>query len=317
MDRRTFLAAAGTAAVAARPSVGRAQALTTLRIASAPNEDILAALWAEQTGGFRKVGLDASIQKANSGSAVASAVIGGSVDIGKSSMMALIIAHAKGIPLVLAAPAAIYTSDAPTAGMLVAKDSGIKTARDLAGKTIGVSSLDDLYQIGNSAWIDANGGDAQQVHFIELPTSATPAAVAGGRVAAATISNPTLEKAIRAGGVRVLCHPLNAIANRFIQACYFCTADFARGHEDVLRRFRGALYDAAAYVNGHPAETLDTISTFTKIPPNVMAGMTRVVEATSMEPALIQPVVDAAVRYHAVAATFEAQQMIDPGALKQ
>jgi len=61
---------------------------------------------------FPQAGLDVTIEKLNSGGAVTAAVAGGGVEIGKSSLVSLMAARAKGIPFVVVAPAA---STAPTA----------------------------------------------------------------------------------------------------------------------------------------------------------------------------------------------------------
>src|SRR5580700_8149925 len=132
MRRRAALAAGAVIAVA--PAFAGAQTLPKVRVAASPDEDILGALWGVQSGIFRKYGLDVDVQRANSGSAVAAAVAGGSIDIGKSSPMALLTAHAKGLPFVLEAPASIYSSDAPIAALIVAKDAPFKSGRDLNGK---------------------------------------------------------------------------------------------------------------------------------------------------------------------------------------
>ncbi len=184
--RRSFLSA--TAVLAAWPRIGLAQSLSKIRIAGSASGDIVVALWAQQSGIFARYGLDADIQRMNSGAAVVSAVVGGALDIGKGSLYNLILARAKGIPLVLEAAAATYDSSDPDAALVVAKDSPIRNARDLAGKTLAVASLGDFYTVMNLAWIDANGGDSTKVKFLELPGLATLDAISAGRVDAATIA---------------------------------------------------------------------------------------------------------------------------------
>src|ERR1700722_10337259 len=132
MRRRAALAAGAVIAVA--PAIGSAQTLPKVPVAASPDEDILGALWGAQSGIFRKYGLAVDVQRANSGSAVAAAVAGGSIDVGKSSPMSLLTAHARGLPFVFEAPASIYSSDAPYAALICAKDAPLRTGRDLNGK---------------------------------------------------------------------------------------------------------------------------------------------------------------------------------------
>jgi NitT/TauT family transport system substrate-binding protein len=165
--RRTDFIASLTALTAA-PAVAAAQtpAPTTIRIASAPDEDIVGALWGVESGAFRKVGLDVQVSRANSGSAVAAAVAGGSLDIGKSSLVSLMAARNRGLPFLLVAPSGIYTAENPVVGMIVAKNAPYKTGKDMNGKTLGVQALNDLNGLAMDTWIDKNGGDSSTVKFV-------------------------------------------------------------------------------------------------------------------------------------------------------
>ena len=106
MIRRRFLAA-GTAAALA-PTVARAQTLTTISVSTSPDEDAVACLYGQSSGIFRRSGLDVVVTAANSGAATSSGVVGGSIDVGKASLLGLISGHTRGIPFVLVAPASMY-----------------------------------------------------------------------------------------------------------------------------------------------------------------------------------------------------------------
>src|ERR1700722_11819582 len=121
LSRSMFLAL-GSAAIATRPAAAQAPALRHLTVASAQDADAVACLYAQEAGLFRKAGLDVTLTPNASGSAIASAVIGGAVDIGKSSLTALITAYSKGIAIVLVAPSALYNVDSPVTGTIVRAD---------------------------------------------------------------------------------------------------------------------------------------------------------------------------------------------------
>jgi NitT/TauT family transport system substrate-binding protein len=312
-SRRSFVALAGAAALA--PHAARAQS-ATLRFASAPDDDVTSFLHAQEAGIFKREGLDVAIQRSNSGSAVAAAVAGGSIDIGKSSVMSLISAHSRGLPFVLIAPAGLYTAAEPVVAMLIAKDAEIRTPRDLAGKTIAVPALGDLYSIANNSFVDAGGGDAKSVRYIEMPSAASPEAIISRRVDAATLTTPILVAALETGKLRVIGHPFDAISKRFIQAAWFTTRDFAAKNRDVIERFQRAIHESAVYVNAHHAETVNALAAFTGADPKLVARMPRATAGTVLDPVLVQPVIDAAVKYKAIAAAFDARTMVDAGSLR-
>ena len=200
MIRRSFLAGAAAATLA--PSLARAQGLTPLSVATSPDEDAVACLYGNSSGIFRKYGLDVTVTAANSGAAISNGVVGGSIDIGKASLLGLIAGYTKGVPFTLIAPASMYSSAAPVAGTL-ASDSAIRTAADLSGKTVSVQSLKGFLQIALMKWIDEHGGDSNAVHYIELSPSAASAALLAGRVDAATLANPSLAATLGTKKARV------------------------------------------------------------------------------------------------------------------
>jgi NitT/TauT family transport system substrate-binding protein len=311
MRRAAFVATIGLAL--AGPA--QAQSLTVVRVASAPDEDIVAGLWGVESGEFRRLGLDVQISRANSGSAVAAAVSGGSLDIGKSSLVSLMAARNRGLPFVLVAPSGIYTAENPVVALIVAPNTPYRTGKDLNGKTLGVQSLNDLNSLAMRAWIDKNGGDSSTVKFLEIPGSAIPDAVASGRIDGANLGSPILDEAVASGKCRVLGRSFSAIAPRFMQACYFASTDYVAKNRDVVAKFRRVIAEAGAYANDHHEQMAPIIAKFTGIDAKVIAAQPKQVVGTVIDLKLIQPLVDLAARYKAIPAGFEARAMVDPAAL--
>src|ERR1700735_3935234 len=134
INRRTALAL-GSAFLAA-PAAAGSQSATQMILAAVPEESVTPALWAQQSGMFRRAGLDVDVQSAASGTAIAAGVAGGSYSIGKSSLVAIITAHAKGFPFVFVAGGSLYDTKFPYSVLTVKADSPLKTAKDLNGKTL-------------------------------------------------------------------------------------------------------------------------------------------------------------------------------------
>jgi NitT/TauT family transport system substrate-binding protein len=311
MKRRTALAMGS--AMLAIPALARAQALTPISIGGVPEESATPALWARQSGIFRRAGLDVTIEPQNSGSAISAAVVGGSYAIGKSSLVSLIIAHAKGVPFVLVAGGGLYDSKNPNFGLVVKADSPLKTAADLNGKSVAVSALNDLYAIGTKAWMDKNGGDSSTLKFLELPISAVADAIAAGRVDAGGLIDPELESAVDAGKVKWLARDFDAIALRFMYTGWFTTTDYLAKDQATVEKFVRAMRDASAFVNAHPGDTVDVLAKFSGMEPARIAKMHRISYATSLDPKLVQPMIDACAKYKVIPAAFDAKDMIAAG----
>lgn len=311
MQRRSAIAL--TAAALLAPTAARAQNLTSIKAAGVPEDSITPALWAQQNGIFRKHGLDVQIDAQRSGSAVAAGVAGGAYQIGKSSLIALIAAHSHNVPIAIIAPGGMYVSPHYNAGMIVKADSPIKTGADLNGKTIAVSSLNDLYTVGVDAWVDKHGGDASSVKLVELPISAIYEAVVNGRVDAGNTINPDLEAALATKKVRFLADTNGAIAPQFMYTAWFTTRSYAQANPKVIESFRSALREAAIYDNAHQAQTVDVLAKFSGIEPGVVAKMARITYGTSLDPRLIQPLIDATAKYKVIPAAFDGRDLIYSG----
>jgi len=311
LNRLEFTRALAIAALAA-PALPLAAQTTsvTLRVGTNAADDVTPLLWAKASGMFAKAGLNVDIQKFTNGSAVTAAVVGGSLDIGRSSLLPMISARAHGVPIQLIAPAEISVGEDVTAGLIVLKDSPINSGRDLNGKTVPSPSLKDYFEVATRAWIDANGGDSTTVKFIELPISSDLAALETGRVAAAGLPNPFLANALATGKVRILGRPNTAIAKRFLVTGWCATEAFIAQNHDALVKFAQTLRQAVLYTNTHQAETVAVTAPFWGVDPSVVANMERTPAADTLDPKDIQPLIDAALRYGVIDKPMKAETMI-------
>jgi NitT/TauT family transport system substrate-binding protein len=288
-----------------------AQAPIRIRVASSPNSDLIAVLWGLESGAFRAAGLDVNLQKARGGADVAASVAGGFIEIGKSSLPAIVEARARGLPFVLVAPCGLYSDDAPALGMIVARDSSIRAARNLDAAIVAVNALHDLFSLSSQAWVDANGGNAKTLRFLEVPSAAMADAVTGGRVDAATMGEPDLGRALKAGRTRLLCVPGSAIARRFMQAAYFATNEYAVENRAAVTAFRHVVETAGAYANQHRDQMIPVIARFTGLAEDVIAASTRQYVGTSLDVRLITPVINVAKKYQAIPADFDVRPMVN------
>jgi NitT/TauT family transport system substrate-binding protein len=307
--RRSTFAISGAAALLA-PAAVQAQSQKAVMLGTAPNEDALGAVWARDSGAFTRAGLDVTIQKANSGSAVAAAVAGKALDIGKSNIFSVVTAHARGLPFVIIAPAGFYDGNRDAAPLCVPVNSSFKTAADLNGKVMGAPGLDDLTVITVKGWVDKHGGNSSTIKFVEMPNGAIAASIASGRIDMGVLEEPSLSTAIAKGQVKFFCDPMNSVAPRFLWAAYYATRDYAAANADTVRAFRKAIVEASTYINGHHSETVDALARFTGMDAAVIASMPRATLGTALSDALVQPVIDVAAAYKVIPERFSASTMI-------
>jgi NitT/TauT family transport system substrate-binding protein len=296
--------------VLALPSGLRTQTLPTLRIAATANDGYSEGYYAAEEGFFKKAGLNVEIQTFANGAMVSSAVAGGAADIGISNPVVLADAVAHHIPFTLIAAGALYTSKAPTTELCVAKDSPLRTAKDLEGKTIGVSALKDITQASAALWLAQNGVDPAKVRFVEIPVSEMGPAIGRGTIDAAVMFYPNLTVAKDAGLVRVFAHVFDVIAPQFLMGSWFATTDFAQNHLDTIKRFQAAIYESAQWANANHARSAVILGKYSKINADTIQKMTRTTYALSLAPQIVQPPLDLAFKSHILDKPISASDLI-------
>jgi NitT/TauT family transport system substrate-binding protein len=307
--RRSDVLLGGTAAALAAALPARA-ANTSLTVGATLDDDISATLYGISSGTFSRAGIDLHVEPLLSGAAGASAVAAGALPIAKSSVIAIVAAHARGLPFVIIAPSVVFTADRPSSALIVLKDSPLKPGKDFNGKTLGVSSLVDARVIAIKAWIDANGGDSKTLKFIEIPASSVLAAVTAGRIDATVVSNTQLGDAMSSGLFKALGEPNTAMGKRYIVNTWYTTRTFLAQNPDVVKHFLAGLLPAVNYANAHPDEMVTYLAPFVKIEEAKLRNMTHSAIATTLVPAEYQPVIDAAAKYGFIEKSFPARDFL-------
>lgn len=265
--------------------------------------------YALQQGLFAKAGLDVKVQAMPGGAAAVAAAVGGAINIGYGNTLTVVQAHAKQIPISLVAPGTLYQKQTVVAQLLVDADSPLKAPPDFPGKTIGVTSLNDLAVLAIRAWLENGKADSAKVNFVEVPPSSAMSALAAHRVDAIILYDPFLGGAL-AQGAKVIANPYDAIARDFLISAWFVSNQWAAEHREAALAFARVLEQVTPYVSAHYSELLPMVSKAINVPLETLQKTPQSVVATSLRAAQVQPVIDAAVRFKAVAAPFKAQDIM-------
>jgi NitT/TauT family transport system substrate-binding protein len=296
--RLPFAIAALLLAVASGPSATVAQSPPlVVRLASSAAETYAQALYAQDLGLYQKAGLTAEVNILATGAAVSTAVVGGAADVGISTTLNLANAISRGVPLVVIAPGPMTTVKSPSGLICVAKSSRYKTAKDFEGETIAVPALKQTADLGVREWLTRGGVDPAKVHIIEAPFATMAAAVERGTYAAAAISEPALNIAMKSGAIRCIGDPFGAIAPNYMFAAWFTTKPFAEKNPDVVRKVAQVLTDAAKWANTHHTESAAIVARINKLNVETIRSETRPVYAEEIRVSEIQPQLDAGYKY--------------------
>jgi NitT/TauT family transport system substrate-binding protein len=300
----------GAAAVAAAsfvPLPARAQSTPLhLRVGTGTVEANAQIFYAADNGFFKKNGLDIEVVKLRSGTTTMAAIVAGDLQCGVANVLSLGAAHQRTVPLIMFAPGAYYDGAVPTTTLVVAPDSALKTAKDLNGKTVAVISVGGLDQLALDAYVDRNGGDLSAVKCIEVPPSAMADALAQGRIAAAVMNDPEMSQALEAKQVKVIANGYDAIAKLFMQTAWFSTQDWLDKNKDVAKRVADALVAGGQWGMSNPEAAALILAKWT----GSKEARPRIRFANKLDPALIQPVYDSALKYKLLAGQVTAADFV-------
>jgi NitT/TauT family transport system substrate-binding protein len=265
------LAGCGSGGSAASESEG---GLTTIKVGVLPITSVAALNLGVEKGFFEEEGLKVETEVAQSGAALVPAIASGQYQFGFSNNFSLILAYGKGLPVRIVRTANSADSD-PTPSqeaLVVSKDSGITSLKQLEGKTIAVNSLNNTPQISVMVTLEKAGVDPDSVKFVELGFPDMPLALSQGRVDAVDVSEPFLTEASKDGAVD-LAHPYRDVQQDQPLSSWFTTQNYIDSNPDVVDAFARAVDRSNAYASKHTDEIRDFVPSYLDVDPKVAQKM--------------------------------------------
>lgn len=240
-----------------------------------PIVDVAPIYLAKQKGFFAAQHIQVTLQPESGGAAAVPGVVSGQFKFAFGNVVSLILARSKRLPLRMVANgnASTGVEGKDFSAVVVPKDSPIKTAKDLVGKTVSVNNLKNVGDTTVRASIRKAGGDASKVKFVEMGFPDMPAALQKHRIDAAWVVEPFLTAA-KQQGARVVAWNMVDAAPHMTVATYFTSEKVMKGDPDLVKRFTTAIDKGLAYAQSHPDAVRKILGTYTKIGPGVAQQIT-------------------------------------------
>jgi NitT/TauT family transport system substrate-binding protein len=268
---------------------------TSVTVGVIPILDVAPIYLGQKKGFFAKHGLSLTLKTAQGGAAIVPAVVSGQYQFGFSNMTSLILASSKGLPLKVVANGVASTGvqGKDFGGVIVPGNSSIKSAKDLAGKTVAVNTLQNINDTTVRESVRKAGGDPKSVKFVELAFPDMLAALSSHRVDAAQVVEP-FKSAGLAQGDRLVASNYVDTADKLTIAAYFATTKEISSKPDMVKSFTDAMNESLTYANSHPDEIRNIVTTYTKITAAQAAKMTLPSWPTEVNKASVQTLADLA-----------------------
>ena len=302
-------AATAPAVVAGFPAIVKSQSLTVVKVGIIPVDVAANVFYAQDLGLFAKAGLDVQTQAMSSGPVLAQAVAAGALDIGISNVATIGAAKLRGLPFLFVAPAAVVLpNQKPTDVVMVAQDSPLKPGPSLNGKTIAINGLKDLQEIEARGWVDKFGGDSSTIKFVEVPFPAMGGALQEKRADIIFPTEPFSTANTNVG--KVIGDAFDGVGPRFLLLGWFASTSWVTAHPDLAAKFVTALRQASDWANSHRPESAQMLVSHTKMPAEVAGKMVRATYGTTLDPVMLTPVLNLALRYGLIAQSVSANDLI-------
>ena len=265
LHRRALLAGA-VATTLGTPA--RAADLEKLRVSIIPINDVTPLFVAIKNGYFRDEGLDVDTTPSAGGATGIPGLMGGSFDIAYGNVVSTILGAQQGIGLRVVAPGTKTVSAATDLSQIVVRaDSGIRSGKDLEGRSIAVNTRNNVIWLYARAWIKATGGNPDRVTYREVPHPQMEDAIRQKQVDAGFMVVPYVTLALAKPEFQAIGKPYSEVQMGVDVGQWLATDAFLAQKSGTATRFVTGLRRGIEWYNANLSNPLllEIISGFTRI----------------------------------------------------
>jgi ABC-type nitrate/sulfonate/bicarbonate transport system substrate-binding protein len=110
--------------------------------------------------------------------------------------------------------------------------------------------------------------------------------------------------------IKHLSVPFDSVAPSFYIGCWYAQRDWLTKNADTAKRFASAIYAAGGWANTHRPDSAVIEANYVKLDAARLTAMPRNSFSVSLDPKLMQPVLDLALRYKMLATPLVAANII-------
>jgi ABC-type nitrate/sulfonate/bicarbonate transport system substrate-binding protein len=227
---------------------------------------------ASARGFFQKHNLTVAFIPTVQGAGALPAIVSGQAQtLQSSTALTYLLAIQAGVNVTAVASGYASAGKFDVVRFVVRQDSGIDTARDLVGKTVGMPATVSYYSMALDGWLLRNGVDPSAVKRVAVPPLNQGDALLKRQVDVVGIGDvyyTQLQAGPNRGEVKTLFRDRDGIpaAEKSVTAFIFRN-DYMQKHPGVICAWVAAVKDAAKFVKSDPIGAKQIISTVTGIPP--------------------------------------------------
>ncbi len=266
---------------------------------------------AMEKGYFKAEGLEIDPVPMAGGAVIVQGVTSGDLQFGWTNVISLYQAVVEGFDFKLIAGGATNVRGThETHAIEVLKNSPIKAAKDLEGKTVAVNTLNNIVHLMAMAWVDKNGGNSSKVKFVEIPFPQMAPSLIAGRVDAISVQEPFAAAAARQPEIRVLANPWGDVVPKFLIASWFASDKWIQKNKAAAQAFVHAINRGIDAVHADKEGMRAAMIKWSSLNPDMVGKIGYPLFEKGLSEKDLQVTIDLTLKYKMIARALKARDVI-------
>ena len=243
------------------PSTGSVQTVSLKIMVGGLNKQIyLPNMLAQRLGYFKDQHLDVTLIDEGSGQASEEEVVAGNVDAGSGAYVHPMVLNTLGKKIETICQFGIAPGEAE---VVDASLTNVSSAKDLAGKNLGVTDIGSGTHVLTQAILGSAGVDPTGAHYVAVGAGDTfIAAIQQKKIVAGMTTFPTISRLVNSGKGKILVSLLSpadtraALGGDYPFIGVFAKNDWVNSNKDTAQRLVNAYVKTLKYMHSHTADEI-------------------------------------------------------------
>ena len=215
----------------------------TVKIGYLPSDHDAALFVADAQGLYKEKNISTELVQFNNGGDLMTAMASGDVDVGYVGISPVLSSVSSGVPVKV-----ISSAQTEGSGIIVTDDSNIKSAQDLAGKTIATPGEASIQHVLLSAYLKANGMSLDDINESAMKVPSINDALKTGNLPAAITFQPYVSLGETDDNIDKLVDSSEIMPGH--PCCVVVASDdFIKNHEDTAKDIVAIHENATTFIN--------------------------------------------------------------------
>ena len=215
----------------------------TVKIGYLPSDHDAALFVADAQGLYKEKNISTELVQFNNGGDLMTAMASGDVDVGYVGIAPVLSSVSSGVPVKVISSAQVEGS-----GIIVTDDSNIKSAQDLAGKTIATPGEASIQHVLLSAYLKTNGMSLDDINESAMKVPSINDALKTGNLPAAITFQPYVSLGETDDNIDKLVDSSEIMPGH--PSCVVVASDdFIKNHEDTAKDIVAIHENATTFIN--------------------------------------------------------------------